>query len=132
MAAMVVAWSSPFVVSWCVPRDVRAEALVNTHLEEENRRFQAVSAMWMGRGFQSDDPTRDFRGGGLLALQNLVYMCEHHQARVIEMIQSVPPVRLFVLQAFGGMLAWCACLSKQRAHRSPRVVVVVVACTPGW
>ena len=108
MAAMVVAWSSPFVVSWCVPRDVHAEALVNTHLEEENRRFQAVSAMWMGRGFQSDDPTRDFRGGGLLALQNLVYMCEHHQARVIEMIQSVPPVRLsHTCIAVGLWGCWC-------------------------
>ncbi len=30
-------------------------------------------------GWQNDSPASDFRGGGLLSLQALVYLAEHHQ-----------------------------------------------------
>lgn len=35
-----------------------------------------ISDRWVDLGFQSDDPSRDFRGGGVLSLACLVYMAE--------------------------------------------------------
>ncbi|KAI8111521.1 hypothetical protein M9435_004021 [Picochlorum sp. BPE23] len=35
-----------------------------------------TSDRWVDLGFQSDDPSRDFRGGGVLSLTCLVYMAE--------------------------------------------------------
>lgn len=35
-----------------------------------------ISDGWVALGFQSDDPSRDFRGGGVLSLACLVYMAE--------------------------------------------------------
>ena len=36
------------------------------------------SAKWLQLGFQGDDPATDFRGMGVLGLQNLVYFGEHY------------------------------------------------------
>jgi hypothetical protein len=37
-----------------------------------------VHSQWTKLGFQSNDPARDFRGMGLLALDNLIYLAEHY------------------------------------------------------
>ncbi len=36
--------------------------------------FAVPSRRWKDMGWQGTDPATDFRGGGLMALQNLVYM----------------------------------------------------------
>ena len=33
---------------------------------------------WKDAGFQGEDPANDFRGGGIFALLNLLYMAEHY------------------------------------------------------
>lgn len=40
--------------------------------------FSLVDNTWKQMGFQSTDPTRDFRGGGRLSLEQLVYLAERH------------------------------------------------------
>jgi hypothetical protein len=40
--------------------------------------WKARSERWVHLGFQSDDPTRDFRAMGVLGLANLVYFGEHY------------------------------------------------------
>ncbi|EGC30053.1 hypothetical protein DICPUDRAFT_50960, partial [Dictyostelium purpureum] len=40
--------------------------------------FQKKSPLWKQFGFQSDDPSRDFRGMGIMGLLNLTYLVEHH------------------------------------------------------
>ena len=39
---------------------------------------QRVTADWIRIGFQGPDPATDFRGMGVLGLQNLVYFGEHY------------------------------------------------------
>lgn len=37
-----------------------------------------VSDRWKDAGFQGADPTKDFRGGGIFALMNLLYLAQDH------------------------------------------------------
>lgn len=43
---------------------------------------------WKELGFQSEDPRTDFRGGGLLALQNMCYLAETYPDHVKQMLQE--------------------------------------------
>ena len=53
-----------------------AENLPNTMLSEN----------WMDMGFQSNDPSRDFRGGGLTSLHHLLYYAENSHENFIRMV----------------------------------------------
>ena len=39
-----------------------------------------VAAKWTDMGWQRDDPSSDFRGAGLVALQNLLFMAQAREA----------------------------------------------------
>ncbi|KAF2073136.1 hypothetical protein CYY_005552 [Polysphondylium violaceum] len=49
-----------------------------------NEEYQKKSTRWKDFGFQSDDPTRDFRGMGMLGLLNLIHLVKHHKNWVDE------------------------------------------------
>lgn len=75
---------------------VEVEALRKTQFSTENKEHEALltqlwktlkpniplngrfSKQWTDIGFQGDDPTTDFRGMGLLGLQNLVFFVEQY------------------------------------------------------
>mmetsp|Transcript_85274 Transcript_85274/g.153570 ORF Transcript_85274/g.153570 Transcript_85274/m.153570 type:complete len:357 (+) Transcript_85274:71-1141(+) len=46
---------------------------------------------WKEMGFQAEDPRTDFRGGGLLALQNLCYLAEEFPEEMGLMIKEAGP-----------------------------------------
>ena len=46
-----------------------------------------TNPIWKSLGFQSDKPQRDFRGGGLISLQNLIFFAHYHRFS-IENIKS--------------------------------------------
>lgn len=48
--------------------------------------FERRSEQWNAIGFQGLDPSTDFRGGGLLALDHIVSFAEHHNAVLKEMM----------------------------------------------
>uniref|UniRef100_A0A3B5MNW7 ELMO domain-containing protein n=1 Tax=Xiphophorus couchianus TaxID=32473 RepID=A0A3B5MNW7_9TELE len=67
-----------------------------------------ISKQWCEIGFQGNDPKTDFRGMGLLGLQNLLYFAEHDRAAALQMLQdSLQPKHKYVgvtllVQTFGS------------------------------
>ncbi|KAN0025768.1 hypothetical protein ACTFIU_000031 [Dictyostelium citrinum] len=51
-----------------------------------DQEFQKKSPLWKKFGFQSDDPTRDFRGMGIMGLLNLIHLVQHHNDWVQEIL----------------------------------------------
>ncbi|XP_047235204.1 ELMO domain-containing protein 1 isoform X3 [Girardinichthys multiradiatus] len=47
-----------------------------------------ISKQWCEIGFQGNDPKTDFRGMGLLGLQNLLYFAEHDKPTALQMLQD--------------------------------------------
>ncbi|PWA24405.1 hypothetical protein CCH79_00011885 [Gambusia affinis] len=47
-----------------------------------------ISKQWCEIGFQGNDPKTDFRGMGLLGLQNLLYFAEHDRGAALQMLQD--------------------------------------------
>uniref|UniRef100_A0A3B3WBE3 ELMO domain-containing protein n=1 Tax=Poecilia mexicana TaxID=48701 RepID=A0A3B3WBE3_9TELE len=47
-----------------------------------------ISKQWCEIGFQGNDPKTDFRGMGLLGLQNLLYFAEHDRTAALQMLQD--------------------------------------------
>jgi len=47
---------------------------------------------WKDLGFQSEDPRTDFRGGGLLSLQCMVFMMQEHTDRMQKMMMQCAEV----------------------------------------
>eukprot|EP01138_Halocafeteria_seosinensis_P005864 gb/GECG01005994.1/.p1 GENE.gb/GECG01005994.1/~~gb/GECG01005994.1/.p1 ORF type:complete len:458 (+),score=61.15 gb/GECG01005994.1/:1-1374(+) len=58
------------------PHEALLEALWENLLPDEE--FTRVSPQWQLLGFQQEDPSYDFRGGGILGLKCLVYMAREH------------------------------------------------------
>ncbi|EFA77800.1 engulfment and cell motility ELM family protein [Heterostelium album PN500] len=50
--------------------------------------FEKKSPLWKDFGFQSEDPTRDFRGMGLLGLLNLIYLVKNHRPWVDSVLKE--------------------------------------------
>ena len=50
--------------------------------------YQRIGDSWKYLGFQSRDPARDIRGGGVLALENLTYFLSNHTTKCHNMISS--------------------------------------------
>lgn len=58
--------------------------LKNSDLPEES----IVSEDWKKFGFQNKDPRKDIRGGGVLALNQLVVFCERHRKLALQMSED--------------------------------------------
>ncbi|XP_003374903.1 ELMO domain-containing protein 1 [Trichinella spiralis] len=48
--------------------------------------ISAIDPRWVELGFQGKDPSTDFRGMGLLGLQQLIYLCETEQQKSLAML----------------------------------------------
>jgi hypothetical protein len=59
---------------------------------------------WKDLGFQSEDPRTDFRGGGLLALQNMCHLAENYPEQIQDMIREAAGKR-------NGYLFAAACVN---------------------
>lgn len=53
---------------------------------DEQTRIEMDPGKWTSIGFQSSEPSKDLRGGGLLALQQLVKLIQQHPKESTEMI----------------------------------------------
>lgn len=53
--------------------------------------FERVGETWSRLGFQRPDPTTDFRAGGMLSLQCLVYFASHYPSHAVRMVTSQVP-----------------------------------------
>lgn len=53
--------------------------------------FERVGETWSRLGFQRPDPTTDFRAGGMLSLQCLVYFATHYPSHAVRMVTSQVP-----------------------------------------
>jgi hypothetical protein len=52
-----------------------------------------ISKQWSEIGFQGDDPSTDFRGMGLLGLENLLFFSTHYNESARHLLQhSLHPV----------------------------------------
>ncbi|KUF99835.1 hypothetical protein AM588_10009775 [Phytophthora nicotianae] len=53
--------------------------------------FERVGESWSRLGFQRPDPTTDFRAGGMLSLDCLVYFASHYTTQAVRMVTSQVP-----------------------------------------
>ncbi|KAH7476168.1 Neurobeachin-like protein 1 [Phytophthora ramorum] len=53
--------------------------------------FERVGESWSRLGFQRPDPTTDFRAGGMLSLDCLVYFASHYTAQAVRMVTNQVP-----------------------------------------
>ncbi|CAI5737872.1 unnamed protein product [Peronospora farinosa] len=53
--------------------------------------FERVGESWSRLGFQRPDPTTDFRAGGMLSLDCLVYFASHYTSEAVRMVTSQVP-----------------------------------------
>lgn len=61
------------------------------HGEGEVPAFSRVCGAWTAFGFQRDDPVSDLRGGGMLALRNLVCFLEQQPSFALAIMRSREP-----------------------------------------
>ncbi|KAF4036453.1 ELMO/CED-12 family [Phytophthora infestans] len=57
----------------------------------KNMQFERVGESWSRLGFQRPDPTTDFRAGGMLSLDCLVYFASHYTTQAVRMVTSQVP-----------------------------------------
>eukprot|EP00471_Norrisiella_sphaerica_P008411 CAMPEP_0184496138 /NCGR_PEP_ID=MMETSP0113_2-20130426/33206_1 /TAXON_ID=91329 /ORGANISM="Norrisiella sphaerica, Strain BC52" /LENGTH=568 /DNA_ID=CAMNT_0026882649 /DNA_START=58 /DNA_END=1764 /DNA_ORIENTATION=- len=74
--------------------DKENEQIVNDLLKRfwntvqgEEKEFKRKGKAWQGMGFQGEDPLTDFRAGGLLALENIVFFVEKYTGLATSMIK---------------------------------------------
>ncbi|KAG6590884.1 Kinase A-anchor protein [Phytophthora cinnamomi] len=53
--------------------------------------FERVGESWSRLGFQRPDPTTDFRAGGMLSLDCLVYFASHYTSHAVRMVTNQVP-----------------------------------------
>jgi len=56
-------------------------------VQGEKKEFIPKGKEWQGMGFQGEDPLTDFRAGGLLALENIVFFVEKYTDLATNMIE---------------------------------------------
>ncbi|KAI8572452.1 hypothetical protein RHMOL_Rhmol01G0199900 [Rhododendron molle] len=61
------------------------KALWNASFPEEKLRG-FISEQWKEMGWQGKDPSTDFRGGGLISLENLLYFARNFQQKIVNCI----------------------------------------------
>ena len=52
--------------------------IMDDESKENHSEFSLFSGIWSRLGFRGSDPTVDLRGGGVFALEHLVYFCENY------------------------------------------------------
>jgi WD40 repeat protein len=57
----------------------------------QDLQFERVGESWSRLGFQRPDPTTDFRAGGMLSLDCLVYFASHYTPHAVRMVTSQVP-----------------------------------------
>ncbi|GMF24916.1 unnamed protein product [Phytophthora lilii] len=57
----------------------------------QDLQFERVGESWSRLGFQRPDPTTDFRAGGMLSLDCLVYFAAHYTSHAVRMVTSQVP-----------------------------------------
>ncbi|KAF4317599.1 hypothetical protein JM18_007437 [Phytophthora kernoviae] len=57
----------------------------------QDLQFERVGESWSRLGFQRPDPTTDFRAGGMLSLDCLVYFASHYTSQAVQMVTSQVP-----------------------------------------
>ncbi|RLN88827.1 hypothetical protein BBJ28_00002889 [Nothophytophthora sp. Chile5] len=57
----------------------------------QDLQFERVGESWSRLGFQRPDPTTDFRAGGMLSLQCLVYFASHYTTPAVRMVTTQVP-----------------------------------------
>ncbi|POM58338.1 Hypothetical protein PHPALM_37026 [Phytophthora palmivora] len=57
----------------------------------QGMQFERVGESWSRLGFQRPDPTTDFRAGGMLSLDCLVYFASHYTSQAVRMVTSQVP-----------------------------------------
>lgn len=62
-----------------------------TASEPAELQFERVGESWSRLGFQRPDPTTDFRAGGMLSLDCLVYFASHYTSHAVRMVTSQVP-----------------------------------------
>eukprot|EP00644_Phytophthora_capsici_P006737 jgi/Phyca11/5803/fgenesh1_pm.PHYCAscaffold_8_\ len=67
-----------------------------THMQErfallKQNCFERVGESWSRLGFQRPDPTTDFRAGGMLSLDCLVYFASHYTSQAVRMVTNQVP-----------------------------------------
>ncbi|ETV94594.1 hypothetical protein H310_11857 [Aphanomyces invadans] len=80
----------------CEPGDEVYESLLHhlwTALVDVTKAtsFEREGEVWMTIGFQRINPDTDFRGGGLLALKCLVYVCHMHADKMVFLFRDQKP-----------------------------------------
>jgi hypothetical protein len=60
--------------------------LDNESIENHNE-FSLFSGIWSRLGFRGSDPTIDLRGGGIFALEQLLYMCENYTENFVQCLK---------------------------------------------
>ncbi|CAI5724207.1 unnamed protein product [Peronospora destructor] len=64
---------------------------VASELAKKELQFERVGESWSRLGFQRPDPTTDFRAGGMLSLDCLVYFASHYTSEAVRMVTSQVP-----------------------------------------
>lgn len=57
----------------------------------QDLQFERVGESWSRLGFQRPDPTTDFRAGGMLSLDCLMYFASHYTSQAVRMVTSQVP-----------------------------------------
>ncbi|KAL3668579.1 hypothetical protein V7S43_006661 [Phytophthora oleae] len=65
--------------------------VVATSESMHDLQFERVGESWSRLGFQRPDPTTDFRAGGMLSLDCLVYFASHYTSQAVRMVTSQVP-----------------------------------------
>jgi len=56
--------------------------------EEAHQLTAGGDARWKDLGFQAEDPRTDFRGGGLMSLQNMCHLAENYPEQTLGMVRD--------------------------------------------
>lgn len=73
------------------PTDIEA-SLMDLSVDAPNEiEYERVGESWSRLGFQRPDPTTDFRAGGMLSLQCLVYFASNYTKQAVEMVTCQVP-----------------------------------------
>ena len=95
-------------------------------------KFHLISDRWIHLGFQCADPTKDFRGMGILGLSNLVYFGEHY-GDVFQRLVAAQKKRDYPLACAGiNITSLLLELLHMRDDGDPAALQARPPFDPGW
>uniref|UniRef100_A0A0G4HLX1 ELMO domain-containing protein n=1 Tax=Chromera velia CCMP2878 TaxID=1169474 RepID=A0A0G4HLX1_9ALVE len=98
MSAIKTSASMPFDSSNSDHEDLLSKYWRCAFKDEEPPK-ETTNSNWQRLGFQSGNPRTDFRGGGLLSLQQMIYLAEMHPRNFQMMIEDCNSERGYLLSA---------------------------------